>query len=230
MYTFEDINFIMDIPEGFYLSDMNKERDSFFFESKLMPVKYALKFYSEERYKDPKAMIEDVIAQLSAKGGIEEVNWYGRKCYLSTFQFVMPDQRLYAGWAFSIQVPLKNNPDKKQNVLMLTYADAQISRDCDQYMLSIIDSVFFCQEDFMTDVFTKLDGLILSCHLKDIKNKEFYTWQAEECKCGEGSLNIEYYTKLATAHTEDMPMIIEHLHSDEEYRESVKYIQNRLGL
>ena len=93
-------------------------------------------------------MIEDVIAQLSAKGGIEEVNWYGRKCYLSTFQFVMPDQRLYAGWAFSIQVPLKNNPDKKQNVLMLTYADAQISRDCDQYMLSIIDSVFFCQEDF----------------------------------------------------------------------------------
>lgn len=148
MYTFEDINFIMDIPEGFYLSDMNKEHDSFFFESKLMPVKYALKFYSEERYKDPKAMIEDVIAQLSAKGGIEEVNWYGRKCYLSTFQFVMPDQRLYAGWAFSIQVPLKNSPDKKQNVLMLTYADAQISRDCDQYMLSIIDSVFFCQEDF----------------------------------------------------------------------------------
>lgn len=89
---------------------------------------------------------------------------------------------------------------------------------------------FFCQEDFMTDVFTKLDGLILSCHLKDIKNKELYTWQAEECKCGEGSLNIEYYTKLATAHTEDMPMIIEHLHSDEEYRESVKYIQTRLGL
>ena len=31
---------------------------------------------------------------------------------------------------------------------MLTYADAQISRDCDQYMLSIIDSIFFCQEDF----------------------------------------------------------------------------------
>lgn len=41
---------------------------------------------------------------------------------------------------------------------------------------------------------------------------------------------FEYYTKLATAHTEDKPMIIEHLHSDEEYIESVRYIQNRLGL
>lgn len=146
MYTFEDINFVMDIPEGFEISDGTD--NSLFFENKLMPVKFALKFYPEETYKNPKVMIEDVISQLSAKGGIEEVNWFGRECYLSTFQFVLPDQNLYAGWAFSIQVPLKDNPSKKQNILMLTYADAQISRDCDQYMLSIIDSIFFCQEDF----------------------------------------------------------------------------------
>lgn len=146
MYTFEDINFVMDIPEGFEITDGTE--NSLFFENKLMPVKFALKFYSDRDYPEPKAMIEDIISQLSAKGSIEEIDWYARKCYLSTFQFVMPDQKLYAGWAFSIQVPVKGDPSQKENVLMLTYADAQISRDCDQYMLSIIDSVFFCQEDF----------------------------------------------------------------------------------
>lgn len=146
MYTFEDISFVMDIPEGFEITEGTE--NSLFFENNLMPVKFALKFYPEDIYKEPKMMIEDVIKQLNAKGAIEEVNWYGRKCYISTFQFVMPDQKLYAGWAFSIQAPLKDDPSKKENVLMLTYADAQISRDCDQYMISIIDSVYFSQEDF----------------------------------------------------------------------------------
>ena len=77
MYTFEDINFVMDIPEGFEISDGTE--NSLFFENKLMPVKFALKFYPEETYKNPKVMIEDVISQLSAKGGIEEVNWFGRE-------------------------------------------------------------------------------------------------------------------------------------------------------
>lgn len=148
MFTFEEINFVMDIPEGFYLSDMNQQGTDFFFENKLMPVKFALKLYSQSEYKDAAIMAQDVISRLGAKGTIEEVNWFGRKSFLSSFEFVMPDQKLYSGWAFSIQVPLKDNPNQKINLLMLTYADKQISRDCDQYMLSILDSVFFCQEDF----------------------------------------------------------------------------------
>lgn len=112
---------------------------------------------------------------------------------------------------------------------------SDINRDNVGVHMDIVNMIncperYFFQKDFMTDVFTKLDGLILSCHLKDIHKKEEYTWQLEECACGQGELNIEHYTRLATAHSSDMPMIIEHLHSDEEYRLSVEYLSKRLGL
>lgn len=48
--------------------------------------------------------------------------------------------------------------------------------------------------------------------------------------CGEGILDIEKYVKLAEMVNPDMPMIIEHLVTDEEYAESVNYVTARLGL
>lgn len=146
--TFEEFNFSMDLPEGFELSDASPTGDSFFFETKLLPVKFALKFCPIEKYATPKIALEDTISQLNAKASIEKIDWFSRECYLSSFSFVMPDQKLYSGWAFSIQVPLVNDPSTKANILFITYADNQISRDCDQFMLSILDSVFFCRDDF----------------------------------------------------------------------------------
>ena len=71
-------------------------------------------------------------------------------------------------------------------------------------------------------------GKICSCHLKDIRLKEEYTFQLEECACGEGSLDIKLFSRLATEEQPDMPMIIEHLTTDEEYIASVKYVRNLL--
>lgn len=145
-FSLEEINFTMDIPEGYAITDMNDT--SIFLESKLMPVKFAIKIYPTEVYADSKTALEDAFKQLGTKAEIEDVDWYGRNCYISTFQFVLPDQKLYAGWGLALQVPFKDNPKQKVNMLFLTYADAEISRDCDQYMLSILDSIFFTAEDF----------------------------------------------------------------------------------
>ncbi len=89
---------------------------------------------------------------------------------------------------------------------------------------------YFYQERFMEECFEKLKGRICSCHLKDINLRQEYTFQLEEVECGMGNLNIELYTQLATKERVDMPMIIEHLHSDEEYIKSLRYVQKRLGL
>ena len=56
------------------------------------------------------------------------------------------------------------------------------------------------------------------------------TFQLEECACGRGALDIELYARLADAENPQMPMIIEHLTTDEEYAASVRYVQDRLGL
>lgn len=87
---------------------------------------------------------------------------------------------------------------------------------------------YFFNELFIEECFEKLDGRICSCHLKDVLLKQEYTFQLEECACGQGTLDIGRYADLASAQDPDMPMIIEHLDTDSEYRDSVMYVRNRL--
>lgn len=89
---------------------------------------------------------------------------------------------------------------------------------------------YFFNDEFLHECFEKLKGTICSCHLKDIHLKEEYTFQLEECACGQGTLDLELYARLADAENPDMPMIIEHLTTDEEYAASVRYVRNRLRL
>ena len=88
---------------------------------------------------------------------------------------------------------------------------------------------YFFNDEFLEECFAKLHGTICSCHLKDIRLREEYTFQLEECACGEGTLDLERYARLASAEDPQMPMIIEHLHTDEEYLASVSYVRRRLG-
>ncbi len=85
---------------------------------------------------------------------------------------------------------------------------------------------YFFNDRFIDECFAKLGGQICSCHLKDIRLKEEYTFQLEECACGEGSLDMRRYIDAATAQDERMPMIIEHLGSDSEYEASVRYVRS----
>lgn len=88
---------------------------------------------------------------------------------------------------------------------------------------------YFYNDSFLEECFSKLKGTIISCHLKDIRLKEEYIFQLEECACGEGSLDLSLYTRLATAENPRMPMIIEHLDTDEQYEASVRYIRGISG-
>lgn len=89
---------------------------------------------------------------------------------------------------------------------------------------------YFFNDAFLHECFEKLKGTICSCHLKDVRLKEEYTFQLEECACGLGTLDLELYVRLADAESADMPMIIEHLTTDEEYADSVAYVRNRLKI
>ena len=85
---------------------------------------------------------------------------------------------------------------------------------------------YFFNDKFLDDCFALLGDKICSCHLKDIRLKEEFTFQLEECACGEGTLDIARYIKLATSVNPKMPMIIEHLNSDEQYIKTLQYVQS----
>ena len=94
-------------------------------------------------------------------------------------------------------------------------------------MITSPDRYFF-NDRFAKECFRVLKGYIRSCHLKDIRLKEEFTFQLQECAVGEGSLHIGLYAELASLENPDMPMIIEHLDTDEEYIRSINYVKELL--
>ena len=88
---------------------------------------------------------------------------------------------------------------------------------------------YFFADEFMEECFEKLRGKILSCHLKDIQLLRPFTFQLKESACGDGSLHLEKYAELASRENPLMPMIIEHLDSDEAYLQSLEYVKERLS-
>lgn len=88
---------------------------------------------------------------------------------------------------------------------------------------------YFFSDDFLQECFDKLGKLICSCHLKDIKLKDEFTFQLEETYCGNGILNIEKYISLIDQYNPETPVIIEHLSTDEEYISSLAYVKRRLN-
>lgn len=89
---------------------------------------------------------------------------------------------------------------------------------------------YFFNDDFLRECFDKLGPWIVSCHLKDILLKQEYTFQLQECAPGAGTLDIPLYLRLAQKYNPEMPFIIEHLVTDDEYIESIKYVQDLMKL
>ena len=83
---------------------------------------------------------------------------------------------------------------------------------------------YFFSDNFLKECFDLLGQHIVSCHLKDIRLLDDFTFQLRECACGEGTFNFVKYMQLATELNPDMPMIIEHLKNDNEYEESISYV------
>lgn len=84
---------------------------------------------------------------------------------------------------------------------------------------------YFFSGEFLDEVFDKIGGFVKSCHLKDIRLRDELTFQLQEVACGEGTLDIGKYMSLAHKCDPDMPMIIEHLNTDEEYEKSLIYVK-----
>lgn len=87
---------------------------------------------------------------------------------------------------------------------------------------------YFFHKEFMEECFEKLGAYIVSCHIKDVHLSDGYTLQLQETKCGQGEISLEKYAELINRLSPDLPVIIEHLDTDQEYIESLSYIKERL--
>lgn len=84
---------------------------------------------------------------------------------------------------------------------------------------------YFNPEEFVDECAELLGKRIRSCHIKDIHLKEEYTLQLEECAPGCGEFPLAYYIQKMDEIDSDMPIIVEHLETDEDYIKYLKYVQ-----
>lgn len=92
-------------------------------------------------------------------------------------------------------------------------------------MVTSPDKLFFNRE-FLDRCFELLGPQTKSCHIKDVKLETPLTVRLIESPCGEGSLDLLHYMELAHAASPDMPVIIEHLQTMDEYLVSLRYLQD----
>jgi len=78
----------------------------------------------------------------------------------------------------------------------------------------------------MKDFFTKLGPYIKSAHAKDILLSKKLTVHLDEVIPGEGELDYKLFLSELQKLDVDMPLIIEHLSSAEEYRKAAAHIRN----
>lgn len=72
--------------------------------------------------------------------------------------------------------------------------------------------------------FSELGPHIRSCHAKDIVLTSELTVHLSECRPGKGALDYKTFLREINDLDPDMPLMIEHLQSDEEYRKAADYI------
>lgn len=134
----------LDLPEGFVLKDASNDGLSFYLEHEFMKVRTAIKMYPTDRYERSDLAMEEVLNKLNADGEIDGFMWNGRQTSIAQYSFQLPgNDTAQAGWGLSVTTTA--NPI---HLVVLCYADKSVSNDCQQFLLSALDSLCVEQKDF----------------------------------------------------------------------------------
>lgn len=97
-------------------------------------------------------------------------------------------------------------------------------------VINMINSIdrYFNPEEFVDECVEILGKRIRSCHIKDIHLGQKYTVRLKECAPGLGEFPLRYYVSRMNDIDPEMPVILEHLDTDEEYLKYLSYLKEEL--
>lgn len=85
---------------------------------------------------------------------------------------------------------------------------------------------YFATGRLIEECFAKLGAQIKSCHAKDILLREDLTVHLDEVRPGQGGLDYPVFLRCLTRLDADMPLMLEHLPNEDEYRAAAAHIRN----
>ncbi len=98
-------------------------------------------------------------------------------------------------------------------------------------IINMINSAdrYFHAEEFLDECTDLIGDRIRSCHIKDVHLSERYTIRLEECGPGDGEFPLRYYVSKMNELDHEMPVILEHLNTDDEYIKYFGYLKEELN-
>lgn len=85
---------------------------------------------------------------------------------------------------------------------------------------------YFSTGRLIEECFAKLGAHIKSCHAKDILLRENLTVHLDEVRPGQGGLDYPVFLRCLTQLDADVPLMLEHLPNEDEYRAAAAHIRN----
>jgi sugar phosphate isomerase/epimerase len=119
-------------------------------------------------------------------------------------------------------------PDSPENYLKLINAiqRKQFGVHIDPVNMVVSPQIYFRNGELIKSCFKLLGSYIRSCHAKDITIREDnYIPQLDELRPGLGKLNYQVYLS-ELAKLKDIPLMMEHLETEEEYFAAADYIRS----
>ncbi len=118
-------------------------------------------------------------------------------------------------------------PDSPDSYLELIEAidRRQFAVHLDPVNIICTHRTFARKEDLVRECFAKLGPHIKSCHVKDSITHNQLLTHIDECPPGEGFLDLRVFIEEAEALNPDLPLMLEHIPSDELYRKAADHLR-----
>ena len=84
---------------------------------------------------------------------------------------------------------------------------------------------YYATDQLVNESFDRFGSRIVGCHAKDIRQADPKTVQLEEVPPGQGVFDYRTFLTRANRLSPDLPIIIEHLDTEQEYANAARYIQ-----
>jgi len=167
-----------------------------------------------------------------AKGEIEDGAYkdnYSNETYAEIIETVQKliDSAKPKNTYFTLEPMPWMHPDSPEDYLQMI---KDIDREAFGVHLDMVNMLstpkkYLFNEQFTNETISLLGKYIKSCHLKDVLLDTELTVLLKEVPCGEGGFNIKNYLQQLDKLDKDMPVIIEHLQTEEEYRNAINYVK-----
>jgi sugar phosphate isomerase/epimerase len=118
-------------------------------------------------------------------------------------------------------------PDSVESYLALLQAidRPQFAVHFDPANLICSPQRYYGNARLISEFFEKLGPFIKSCHAKDVQLRTTLTVHLEEVRAGLGELDYPAFFKAANQVNSDLPLMIEHLETEQEYALAASYLK-----